>query len=198
MAGKTAVGKQEISGEIAFFTLLGKMKRIGRRGWNLRGIETPETIADHSYRTAVLAYYYAEKFGLDVAKTVGLALLHDINEVETGENPGDKFSAISKEKKIRDGQASLKKITFGLPKAIAKKYSEMWADENLRKGKEASIARDVNKLELAFQALDYELAGHPGERLDDMWAHAKKNVYDLRLKAVLSSLEKMRPGKRKK
>lgn len=198
MAGKPAVGKKEISGEIAFFTLLGKMKRIGRRGWNLRGIETPETIADHSYRTAVLAYYYADKFGLDVAKTVGLALLHDINEIETGENPGDKFAGISKEQKVATGKISLGKVTKGLPTAIAKKYSEMWADENLRKGREASIARDVNKLELAFQALDYELAGHPGERLDDMWAHAKKYVYDPRLKAVLASLEKMRPGKRKK
>lgn len=188
----------EILGEIEFFKRAGKLKRIGRRGWNLRGIECPENVADHTYRTALLCLYYGKKFGLDYGKLVSLALLHDINEAETGELvTGDKFKRVSERQKLANGLGALKKITASLPKKTAVEYTSLWKEENSRANREASVARDLNKLELAIQALEYELSGHPGERLEDMWEHAKEEIQDKRLKEVLSELEKMRPSKGK-
>ncbi|MFH0961860.1 MAG: HD domain-containing protein [archaeon] len=184
----------EVKGEVGFFLRAGKLKQIGRRGWTLRGIETPETVADHSYMTALLALYYGEKFKLDVGKVVGLALLHDINEVETGELVGDKFKPVKEKEKIANGSEAVGKVVSGLDAKFRKEYAALWKEENTRGTPEASIARDLNKLELAFQALNYELRGHPGERFEDMWEHARESVRDKRLKAVLSKLERSRPS----
>jgi putative hydrolase of HD superfamily len=187
-----------MAGEIDFFLEAGKLKRIGRRGWTFRGVEIPETVADHTFRTALLCMYYGEKFGMDVEKLVSLALLHDLNETETGDSVGDKFKKISDREKFSKGIGAMERVTAGLPKKMKEKYLALWKDENERLSPEGSLARDLNKLELAFQALEYEMGGHPPELIEDMWGHVAESVRDKRLLEVLRKLKKMRPRKRKK
>ncbi len=195
MAAAKPFSEREAKGELEFFLKAGRMKSTGRRGWTFRGVEIPETVAAHSYRTALLALYYGRKFGVDVGRIVSLALLHDLNEVENGDTVADKFTKLPEKQKVAKGLGELKGVLATLPKGAQKEYAAMWLEENNKSTPEGRLARELNKLELALQALDYEMAGHPGETLDDLWEHVGKNVRDPRIRRLFSMLRKMRPGK---
>jgi putative hydrolase of HD superfamily len=192
--GKTP-SDREIRGELDFFVKAGRLKYTGRRGWTFRGVEIPESVAAHSYRTALLGMYYGKKFGLNTCKVVSLALLHDLNEAESWDTVADRFSKLPEEKKIAKGLSDLKVVLASLPKEVQKEYASLWLEENRKASLEGKLARELNKIELAMQALDYETAGHPGETLEDLWEHVRASVKDARLRRILAILKKMRPKK---
>ena len=48
--------------DIARFLLeIGVLKNVKRSGWWMAGVKDPETVAEHSYRTAIIGYFLAKK-----------------------------------------------------------------------------------------------------------------------------------------
>ena len=64
---------------------VGRLKALPRQGWVDRGIPSPESVADHTYRSAMMAWLLGGAAGLDTNRLVKLALLHDLPEVEAGD-----------------------------------------------------------------------------------------------------------------
>ena len=129
-----------------------KLKGNKRRGWFLRKIENGETIAEHSFSTAVLGMFFADKLGLDENKVVKMALIHEFCEIVTGDiTPIDNVTAAEKRKSEHNG---VKKI-FGILKN-GDKYIELWEEFEFGKSKEGQLVKDIDKLEMALQAIDYE------------------------------------------
>ena len=76
------------SGLARFAHRIGRLKSIPRAGWLHRGVpaEQTESVADHSFRVAVLAWLAsAEIESLDRDRVIRLALLHDLAESITGD-----------------------------------------------------------------------------------------------------------------
>ena len=65
--------------------LAGALKRVRRRGWVLRGVTEPESVADHSFRTALLALVLARDDSFDRGRCVAMALVHDLAEAVVGD-----------------------------------------------------------------------------------------------------------------
>ena len=63
------------------------LKDEPRAGWVLRGVSNPESVADHSWGTALLALVFAADAGVDAARAVNIALVHDLAEVRVGDVP---------------------------------------------------------------------------------------------------------------
>ena len=42
---------------------IGQMKRVQRSGWWLTGVSDPESVAEHSFRAAILGYILASSRG---------------------------------------------------------------------------------------------------------------------------------------
>ncbi|UCH88173.1 MAG: HD domain-containing protein [Thermoplasmata archaeon] len=141
---------------LAFVHNCGKLKRIKRSGWLRYDIPEVESVADHSYRLAVLCMLVSRNIGvsdrLDAIKMLKMALLHDLAEILTGDiTPKD---GISREAKSRLEAGAMKQILndvdddgelFGL-----------WEEYNTGKTEEAKIVNALDKLEMAFQAKEYE------------------------------------------
>ncbi|WP_457743107.1 HD domain-containing protein, partial [Thermococcus sp.] len=71
---------------------LGNLKRLPRTGWLLRGVPNPESIADHSFRVALITLFLADELkarGVEVntEKALKIALLHDIGETRITDIP---------------------------------------------------------------------------------------------------------------
>ena len=64
---------------------LGQLKRVKRSGWWLTGVRDPESVAEHSYRTAVIAAVLAQLEGADAGKAALLALFHDSGETRVND-----------------------------------------------------------------------------------------------------------------
>ncbi|MBI9077327.1 MAG: HD domain-containing protein [Desulfatibacillum sp.] len=58
----------------------GQLRRVDRSGWWVAGVDNPESVAEHSFRTAVLAGILAKLMGADREKVLTMALYHDIPE----------------------------------------------------------------------------------------------------------------------
>lgn len=82
---------------INFLKEIGKLKKVKRTGWVLRGIKNPESVAEHTYRTTIMAMVLADRFKdklkLDKDKLIQIALIHDIAEARVGDiTPHEKIS----------------------------------------------------------------------------------------------------------
>ena len=49
----------EMTAVLNFFAEAGLLKRVRRSGWWVAGIDDPESVADHSFRTAVIGFHMA-------------------------------------------------------------------------------------------------------------------------------------------
>jgi putative hydrolases of HD superfamily len=135
-----------------FFLELGQLKRVKRSGWWLAGIKDPETIAEHSYRSAIMARILAELEGADVNKVTTMMLIHDIPEARINDlhKVGSRYIDFKKAEK-----AAFKEQLERLPKKIADEFYSLFIEMGEKKTKEAIIAKDVDLLECAIQAKEY-------------------------------------------
>ena len=65
---------------VNFFAEAGLLKKIKRSGWWVAGIKNPESVAEHSFRCAVMGYYMAHAENADPFKVMTMALFNDIHE----------------------------------------------------------------------------------------------------------------------
>ncbi|MBL8012405.1 MAG: HD domain-containing protein [Candidatus Omnitrophica bacterium] len=149
--------KDEFLSALDFFAEAGLLKRIKRSGWWVAGIDDPETVAEHSFRTAVIAFYIAHVEGVDPYKTMTMALFNDIHEARI--NDLHKMGHYYIE--FRDAE---KKVFFDQVKDLHPKVKhslgQMRSDYDAQLSQESIVARDADILECLVQAKEYYENGH--------------------------------------
>src|SRR3990170_2892125 len=70
---------------VNFFETVGKLKATARSGWVEAGIQKPESVADHTFRTSIICMIYSDLEGLDELRVLRMALIHDLPEAITGD-----------------------------------------------------------------------------------------------------------------
>jgi len=138
-----------------FLYELGMLKRVKRSGWWLAGVENPETIAEHNFRTAVIAFILAKMEGADADRTALMCLIHDVPEVRTSDihKVGARYINFKEaEKKARTEQ--LKDLPF------CPEFLELLEEMEAKQTKEAIIAKDADYLECLIQAKEYYDIGY--------------------------------------
>jgi putative hydrolase of HD superfamily len=138
-----------------FFKMTGKLKRTPRSGWVEVGIRKPESVADHTFRTAVLCMVYSDLEGLDELKLLRMALIHDLPEAIIGDLTPSRKTTRSKEEE----NDAMNQILSLLPKDQREKYMTDWNEYQEGKTREAKAVRQLEKIEMALQAKEYEEAG---------------------------------------
>ncbi len=153
----------------------GQLKDIVRKGWLKYPIDFPESNADHSFRVAFLSMVLAEELGLDVDKCAKLAIMHEFGEISGGDlTPEERVE----KKKIIDEQGKvLKQIMIEMR---GEKYYEMWIESEKTLSKEGILVKDVDRLEMCLQALEYE----------EKYSYELQEFYDSTKKLLVLDLPK--------
>jgi len=161
-----------------FLIEVGKLKKIKRKGWVLRGIKDPETIAAHTFRMTLMAWLLCCKEKLDTERIIKMSLIHDLCEVYAGDTtpydgilPKDKkkWKEIfnkwrripKKEKEIyflekyKKENKALKKLISKLPPTLKKEIKNLWNDYEKGLTKEGRFVRQLDRVENLLQALEY-------------------------------------------
>ena len=153
---------------INFLKAVGRLKQIPRTGWVDSGVENPESVADHSFRTTFITMVLADLQGLDSERAMRIALLHDLAEAEMGD--------LTPEQKRNRGQAYIKeereaigRILSWLSESLAEDYHVLWEEFICGSSPEAEIVAQADKLEMLLQALEYEEEGVDPVRLSRFW-----------------------------
>ena len=151
-----------MSDPIDFLISLMSLKSLKRTGRTIIGIPEAETVASHSFGTAVIAMILADLLeDVDKEKVIRLALLHDIHEYITGDivSPAIKAGIVSIDE-LKAYEEALK----GLPEELKNKYLELLRELLEGNTKEAKLVRLADKLDQAIQAFVYYRL-HPLDRL---------------------------------
>ena len=144
-----------------FFAEAGLLKHVKRSGWWVAGIKDPESVAEHSFRCAVIGFYLAHQENADVYKVLTMALFNDIHEARINDlhKMGHYYIDFKQaEKEVFEHQ--METLDARVSAALRAARREL---EN-QKTKEGIIARDADILECLLQAKEYLDAGYAGAR----------------------------------
>jgi len=158
-----------------------RLKRLKRSGWVERGVDDPETVAGHSYAVALLSILVAELRGLDPLEAARIALIHDLPEAILGD-------LTPKQKKLVKGLRErelevIKDLAKSMPEEISSKYLEAWMRYSDKSDPVAKLVRDLDKLEMGLQALEYAKAGY--EKALEIYRSALEQIEDQELRSIL-------------
>jgi putative hydrolase of HD superfamily len=184
---------KEIKKIVELIHTAGELKKIKRTGWGYRGIKDGESVADHSYRTTIITMLLGKNLGLNEEKLLKISLIHDLAEAKVGDlvvdGKGPKYDT-TKEKKHELEVKAIKEILVGL--SDYEEYLSLWNEYEDKSTPEARIVAEIDKLEMAFQAIEYEKEGRTKIPLDEFLATAKKGITNPLLKQIIEELEKER------
>lgn len=191
---------------IEFSKIAGKLKKVERTGWGMRvGIKDAESVADHSFRTALMAMVIADLRNIDAKildtekidteKIMRMALMHDLGEAIIGDWDAlqTKLEGKVEEKQKKEDEA-LRKILALLPKELEEKYAEIWKELAEGETPESKLFKQVDRLELLLQAVEYEKDGYEKEKFAAFWG-AKRGIKDPDLIEIVKLLEEERDKK---
>ncbi|MEU7281760.1 HD domain-containing protein [Streptomyces sp. NPDC045431] len=147
---------EDLSAVARFLYEAGTLKHTRRTGWWMAGVRDPESVAEHAWRTSLIASVIAKLENADPARAALLAVWHDSQETRTGDVNylGRKYAPQA------DPQAVTADQVAGMPEALASAVRELVAEYEAKESPEAVCARDADKLECMLQGLEYKEQGY--------------------------------------
>lgn len=153
-------------------TAMEGLKKRARAGWVKRGVKNAESVADHSWRAGLMAYLLAPE-GYDKNKMLLMGCIHDLTEIfEEDYTPVD---GITREEKIKREKIAAEKFIQLLPRETTHDFRNALKEYEERKTKEAKFVKQVEVLELLFQALEYEKSDATQHNLIEFIEYEKNN-----------------------
>jgi putative hydrolase of HD superfamily len=150
---------------------LQSLDRVPRSGYNLRGVSPPESVSEHLFHVAFMAWTLAaEESQLDRLRVVELALVHDLAEVRSGDLPRSIAHYLPPGAKKETEKA----IASDLLAPLGAKGPELFAEYQAKTSPEARFVGACDRLQLLVKTQVYEEWGSRG--LDEFWQHLEELV----------------------
>ena len=147
------------------------LKDVVRTGWIRNDVNSPESVAAHSWGMAILALKLTPK-ELDLTKVLSLCLVHDIPEVRVGDlTPHDDCST-----KAEDELQAMKDL--------APEWLSLFKEYELGETKEAIFVKQLDKLDMGLQAMIYE--SKQGLDLSEFKSSALSKITNFELSSLLN------------
>jgi putative hydrolases of HD superfamily len=123
---------------------VGMLKKTPRTGYQFLG-SGQESVAEHSFRAAIIGYILAKQDGnVDPNKVVLMCLFHDFHEARTGDHNyvNKQYVTVDEDKAVRD---LARDLPFGA------EIISVTDEFNRAETPEARIARDADQLDLMVE-----------------------------------------------
>jgi putative hydrolase of HD superfamily len=209
------MGFPTVHGTARLAEMAGQLKEVRRQGWVDRGVDDAESVADHSYRVAVLAWAIARGRGLDADRAMRIALIHDLAEAEVGDetpfddvlrpaggraersvdpalfdrvppaDPERKRAKHARERAAIDGLAA----ALGAP--VGDELRAAWVEYESQATPEARLVKELDRIETLLQAETYA-ARQPGLPIGSFRAEVAALGLDDDLAALVRTVEQAR------
>lgn len=135
-----------------FLAESGMLKRIKRSGWWMLGVPYEESVAEHSFRCAVLGYILAKMEKADTQKILMMTLFNDLHEARIS----DLHKVSHRYLNVRDAEKrAFKEQAEQLPDEIKTELLNVREEHDSQETPESIIARDADILECLLQAKEY-------------------------------------------
>ncbi|MFH1836493.1 MAG: HD domain-containing protein [Candidatus Omnitrophota bacterium] len=144
--------KNEVEDLLNFIAEAGLLKRVKRSGWWVLGVPQEESVAEHSFRCAVIGYVLSKMEGVDPYRVLLMTLFNDIQEARIN----DSHKMAHKYIDVRSAEKeAFKEQVRTLPPGTKNELTAMRKEHDEQETKESLIARDADILECLIQAKEY-------------------------------------------
>ena len=173
----------------------GNLKRLKRTGWLLRGVPVPESIADHSFRTALITMFLGDELRrrgieVDVERAVRIALIHDLGEARITDIP------LPAQRYFDEVNGERQALSEMLGENGMEGYVDLFDEYENESTPEGRLVRFADRLEMLIQAVEYEESGF--RNLDEFWSALdglRGSEFYPYFRDVVDGLERKREGK---
>ena len=169
---------------------LGGLKSLRRAGWLRKGLDGAESVADHSFRAAILALVFASDLGVDPDRLLRLVLVHDLPECDPAVGDITPFCGIARAEKRRREHEAMQRLCSSLPGGA--ELLRLWCEYDAGLTPEARAAHQLDALEMALQAHEYEAAR--GVDLSEFRRSARERIDHPELLRLLDELDPAPPS----
>ena len=178
------------SSVLDFLLICGQIKETKRAGWVLRKVPDPESVGDHMFRMAQMAFLCdASNESVRKNRVFKIALVHDLGEAIVGDiTPHD---GVAETDKHRMEEEALAKICSTLEnKAVGQEIVALWREYEAAASPEARLVKDFDKFDMILQAYEYEK--RHAMRLDEFFETTKGRFKTDLVKGWVAELAKRR------
>lgn len=170
---------------VEFMVIVGRLKQIPRTGWTRYPIPRPESVADHSFRLTTMALALAPSQNVDPIRSVKMVIVHDLGEwrkgdIVTEDINGDLPNKVNKLVEERDALGHALTLVGGTD------YMALYDEFAENETPTAQFANELDKLEMAMQAREYELAH--GVDLGEFYVSAQRAISTPGISAILNQV----------
>jgi putative hydrolase of HD superfamily len=160
--------------------------RIPRSGFVLRGVDDPESIAEHTWHVLFLVWALGPRVeGVDVGRAIEMALIHDLAELRIGDLPRTSVHYFPAGAKQAAEAAAMADILAPLPEHSR----ALFEDYEQGRSPEARFVKACDKLQLMLKVTMYERWGEGA--LAEFWDNPD-NFPDGGFPAVQEVFEQLR------
>ncbi len=178
---------------LEFSKLIGKLKKIERTGWvTWANVQNPESVAEHIFRTAILGLIIADMKKLDTEKVVRMCLIHDLPEAIIGDWDPKAKKKLGMEKWKAKEKEAVNRLLSLLPENSKQKYVDAWNEFEGMKTEESKVVKQLDRLEMIIQALEYLEDGYKEDDLKEFFDWHADEFKDDDLKKIFDLVNKER------
>lgn len=201
----------DTKGVLTFLLNVWRLKHMPRTGWVWLGVKNPETIAEHTFRTAFMVWLLGSKTRLNVRRMIEIALIHDICEVYAGDitpyhgilpkDPSQRLAMLHRwvrlprrvkaslaRRKFAIEEKSLRKLVEPLSPRVREEIFSLWLDFERGISREGKFVRQVDRIEALLQGIEYFGVG-PNTPVVGWWEGLEELVVDPFLKKFLKAVD---------
>ncbi|WP_049982672.1 HD family hydrolase [Halorubrum sp. BV1] len=136
------------------------LKDERRTGWQLRGVDDPESVAAHSWGIAYLVMALGDRFradlpGVDLDRALRLAVVHDVAEAETGD-VATRADSTAEPPDSDAKEAAEREAMVVLAGPLPDRVRDVWEEYEVRESPEAVLVKECDLLDVCLQAVIYE------------------------------------------
>jgi len=170
---------KELENILDFILKINKLKKMPRSIWVSMGVKNPETVAGHTFTTTLMTWIFGiERRGIDLEKSLKMALCHEFPSVYTGDlitpfilpkeekekrkvfERWPRLKKIEKEKIFFEDyqreKKAIEKLTQKLEPTLKKEIIGLWDEYKKNLTPEALFVNQINVLAVLLEALLYQ------------------------------------------
>ena len=177
---------------VLLYFQINHLKQLYRQGWLREGRDIPEkfceSVADHVFGMSLLGIFICELYfpKLDCLKVVKMCLTHELGEIINGDPRSPQDATGKKEKYLAERNAIID-LLKDFP--YADDYLNLWEEFEEGTTPEAKLVKQLDKLEMAFQAKNYSL--QHGKNLQEFLDDVRASLEAEELKNILAQVESL-------
>lgn len=143
----------EIRAFLDFLSIAEKLKCNTRHSYTSSGRH--ESVAEHSWRLALMAYLVKDEFpDVNIDRVIRMCLFHDMGEAVTGDIPA--FEKTKQDEAVEDSAVS--QLLERLPEPYCREVGELFREMQEQQTTEAKLYKALDKLEALIQHNEADLS----------------------------------------